>query len=136
MQLAESHSDVDRRAQEVVRLQGRAEQMLERLAAGILEHQHGAAAFANQPEWTHRPRPVQLFLQSIFVSKTIEGGRCVMLCSTQHGQYGAVSVGVATDPAADTFAIFQQGLKVCIPISAKHSRLIQLPYSSVRRPPT
>jgi hypothetical protein len=107
--------------------------MLERLAAGILEHQHGAAAFANQPEWTHRPRPVQLLLQSIFVSKTIEGGRCGMLCSRQHGQYGAVSVGVATDPAEDTFAIFQQGLEVGIPICAKQSRWIQLPHSTVER---
>jgi hypothetical protein len=38
MKLGESHRDVDRQAQEVARLQGRAEQPLERLADRILEH--------------------------------------------------------------------------------------------------
>ncbi len=55
MKLAESHSDVDRQAQEGVRPQGRAEQPLERLAAGILEHQHGSTAFADELERTRRP---------------------------------------------------------------------------------
>src|SRR5580704_16966188 len=92
MKLAESQGDFGRQAQEVARLQGRAKQPLERLAAGILEHQHGPAAVTNQLEWTHCPRAIQLLLQSIFVSKTIQSGRCRVLCSMSHGQHGAVSV--------------------------------------------
>src|SRR5882672_5612511 len=133
MELPESRSDVDRQAQEVVRLQGRAEQPLERLPAGILEHQHGPAAFSDKLKRTRRPRPVQFLLQSIFVSKTIQGGRRGMLCSRKHGQHGAVSVGVATDPAEDVFAILQQDLEVGTPICAKQSRWIQLPHSTVER---
>jgi hypothetical protein len=67
MKLAESHSDVDRQAQEVVHLQGRAEQPLERLAA-ILEHQHGATAFSHELTRMHGPCPIQFILQSVFVS--------------------------------------------------------------------
>src|SRR5882672_9468626 len=132
MELPESRSDVDRQAQEVVRLQGRAEQPLERLPAGILEHQHGPAAFSDKLKRTRRPRPVQLLLQSIFVSKTIQDGRRGMLCSRQHGQHGAVSVGVATDPAEDAFAVLPQDLEVGIPI-CEQSRSNQLPHSNVER---
>src|ERR1700723_1436661 len=132
MKLAKSHSDVGRQAQEVDRLQGRAKQPLERLAAGILEHQHGPAAITNQLEWTHPPRAIQLLLQSIFVSKTIQSGRCRVLCSRSHGQHGAVSVGLATDPAEDTFAIFQQDPEVSTPI-CEQIRWIQLPHSTVER---
>jgi len=111
MKLAESHSDVDRQAQEVVRLQGRAEQSLERLAAGI-----SSTSMVRRPHESTRvdapPTPVQLLLQSIFVSKTIQGLQGGMLCSRQHGQHGAVSVGVATDLAEDAFAVLPQDLEV------------------------
>ena len=55
-----------------------------------------------------------------------------MLCSRQHGQHGAVSVGVATDPAEDAFAILQQDLEGGTPI-CEQSRWIQLPHSTVER---
>ena len=66
------------------------------------------------------------------MSEAIEGGRCGMLCSRQHGQHGAVSVGVATDPAEDAFAILQQDLEVGTLI-CEQSRWIQLPHSTVER---
>ena len=85
MKLAESHSDVDRQAQEVVRLQGRAEQPLEQLAARILEHQHGPTAFSDELKRTRRPCPIQFVPQFVFVSKSIQDSRCGMLRSGEHG---------------------------------------------------
>ena len=88
MDLAQGDRDADGEAQEASHLHGRAEQPLERLAAGILEHQHGPAAFADELQRPHRPGPVQLVLQSVFVGEAIEGGGCRMLRGGQHGQHG------------------------------------------------
>ena len=74
VQLAERGRDADREAQECSHLHGRAEQPVERLAARVLEHQHGPAALAHELQRPHRPRTVQLVLQAVFVSKAIEGG--------------------------------------------------------------
>jgi hypothetical protein len=45
------------------------------------------------------------------VNKTIQDGRRGLLYSRQHGQRGAVSVGVAADPAEDAFVILQQDVE-------------------------
>src|SRR5882724_7890784 len=134
MKLAESHSDVGRQSQEAARLQGRAKQPLERLAAGILEHQHGPAALTNQLEWTHRPRPVQLLLQSIFVSKTIEGGRCGMLRSRQHGQHESRVVAMAISSAEDALTVLPENLEAAIPVGGKTRRRVQRGSSTGREP--
>ena len=64
-----------REAQEAPHLHRRAEQPVERLAARILEHQHGPTVFAHELQRPRRPCAVQLILQPIFVSEAIEDGR-------------------------------------------------------------
>ena len=72
VELAERRRDADGEAQEASHFHGRAEQPVERLAARILEHQHGPTAFAHELQRPHRPRPVELILQPVFVSEAIE----------------------------------------------------------------
>src|ERR1700719_2631678 len=108
MKPADGHTDIDCQAQEEVHLERHAEQSLERLAAGILEHQHGPAALTNQLKRTRRPCPIQLLLQSIFVSKTIEGGRRGMLCSRQHGQHESRVVAMAISSAEDALTVLPE----------------------------
>ena len=89
MDLCEGRSDRDGEAQKARRPPSAApSNRSQRLAAGILEQQHDPTAFADELERSHRPCPVQLVLQSVFVSKTIEGGGCRMLRGGQHGQHG------------------------------------------------
>ena len=71
-----------------LRLHRRAEQPLERLAAGILEHQRGPAALADELQRPRRPCAVQFVPQSIFVGEAIEGRRRRLLRGGQHGQHG------------------------------------------------
>jgi hypothetical protein len=56
-----------RRVARSVHPHGRAEQPVERLCAGILEHQHGPTGVAHEFWRLHRPRPTQFNLQSVFV---------------------------------------------------------------------
>ena len=71
--LPSSHGDADSQAQEALDLHRRGEQPVERLeAADILEHQHGTTAISHDLQRPHRPRSVQLFLQSVFVGEAIE----------------------------------------------------------------
>src|SRR6476646_1206908 len=116
MKPADSHTDIDCQAQEKVHLERHAEQSLERLAAGILEHQHGPTAITNQLEWTHRPRAIQLLLQFIFVSETIEGGRCGMLRSGQHGQHESRVVAMTMSSAEDALTVLPDHLEAAIPV--------------------
>ena len=125
--LCEGRSDRDGEAQKAQHLHGRPEQSVKRLAAGILEHQHGPTAFADEFERPHRPRPFQLVLQSVFVSKTIEGGRCRMLRGGQHGQRGCpTTVGVALSSTEDEFAVLPQDLEATISTSAEPRGSIHL----------
>ena len=121
-------------AQEALHLHGCAKQPVERLAAGILEHQHGPTAFGDELQRSHRPCPIQLVLQSIFVREAIEGGRRRMFPSGKHGQHGGAItvVGVASVASAeDTFAVLPQDLEVAVPICAEQTRRIQPPASTI-----
>jgi hypothetical protein len=118
--LGEGRSDRDGEVQEAPHLHGQAEQSVQRLAAGILEHQHGPSAVANELKRTHRPRPVQLVLQFVFTSKAIKGGRGRLLRRGQYSQHGGpLTVGLALSPAEDAFAVLPQDLEPTITISAK-----------------
>ena len=72
VELAQSRGDADGQAQEASYLHGRAEQPVERLAARILEHQHGPTGVAHELQRPHRPCPVELILQLVFVREAIE----------------------------------------------------------------
>ena len=129
--LPEGRGDADGEAQEASHLHRRAEQPVERLAAGILQHQHGPAAVADELQRPHRPRPVQLVLQAVFVSQAIQGRRCRMLRGGQHGQHGVpVAVGArAPCPAEHAVAVLPQDLEVAISVCAEPRRCIHLPDS-------
>ena len=47
-------------------------QTVERLAAQIIEHQHGPTGVAHEGERPRRPCPVELIFQLVFVRKAIE----------------------------------------------------------------
>ena len=127
--LAEGRGDRDGEAQKAPHLHGRAEQSVERLAAGVLEHQHGPTAFAHELERPHRPRPVQLILQSVFVSEAIEGGGRRVLRGGQHGQHGGRDRRRRQAPssAEDAFAVLPQDLEATISTSAEPRGWIHLP---------
>ena len=73
-----------------------AEQPVERLARGVFEHQHGSTVLADQRQRPHGPSPVQLILQRILVSESIEAGRCRLLRGGRHDQNVVeLAVGVA-----------------------------------------
>src|SRR5215475_2119856 len=72
VKLAQSCCDGNRNTQEGSRLHGRAEQPFERLAARILEHQHGPARVAYELQRPHCPRRVELVLQLVFVREALE----------------------------------------------------------------
>ena len=70
--LAERRRERDGDAQELRHLQRPAEQAIERLAAGILEHQHRAAVVARKRERSHRPFSIKFGLEGIFVFEPLE----------------------------------------------------------------
>ena len=108
VQLAHSHGDADSEAQEAPDLQGGAEQPLKRLeTADVLEHQHRANTIAHDLQRSHRPRSVQLFLQSVFVGEAIEARARRVRRDGQNDQDGAPAAVLAQTPpsAEDTFAV-------------------------------
>ena len=72
VELREGRRDGDSQAEKVAQLHRRAELLVERLAGGIFEHQHGSATLADQRQRPHGPSPVQLILQRVFVREPIE----------------------------------------------------------------
>ena len=86
MRLAESGSDVNRKAQEAPRVHRRAEKALERLAAWILEQQGSPAPLAHEVERSRSPGRVELILQPVFVRKAFENQRRRMLRNGNHHQ--------------------------------------------------
>ena len=74
MNLAERRRDLDGETQECPQFHGRVELALQRLATGILEHQHGPAALTDQLERPQRPGTVEFVPQSKFMCETINNG--------------------------------------------------------------
>jgi len=96
------------------------------LAAGVLEHQHGPTAVADELDRPRRPCPVELVLQVVFASKAIEGGRCRMFRGGQHGQHGGpITIDVAS--AEDAFVVLPQDLESIASIGAEPRQWIHLP---------
>ena len=121
MDLAERGGDADGEAQEASHLHRCAEQPIERLAAGILEHQHDPAAVSHELQRSHRPRAVQFVLQSIFVSEAIEDGGVRMLPDGPRRQYStAVAAGARTPSSAEgEITVLPQDPKPVISLSAE-----------------
>ena len=64
MQLSERRRQRDREAQESRQLQRLAEQSIEGIAAGILQHQHPAAVVADERQRPRRPGGIELLRES------------------------------------------------------------------------
>jgi hypothetical protein len=133
MDLREGAGDGDGEAQEASHLHGCAEQSVQWLAAGILEQQHDPTAVVEELERAYRPSPVQLVLQFVFARQAIEGGRCRMLRSWQHGEHGgAITIGVALASAEDAFAVLPQDLEAANSTNAQPRGWIHVRNSAVR----
>jgi hypothetical protein len=118
--LCEGPGDRDSDAQKTPHLHGHPEQSVQRLAAGVLEHQHDPTAFADELERSHRPSAVQFVPQSVFASEAIERGRCRLFRGGKHGQHGSpITVGVAVSSAEDAFAVLPQDLEAAISTNAE-----------------
>ena len=114
--LAQGRGDAEREAQEALQLHGRAEQPLERLAARILEHQHGPTALAHELQGPRRPGAVQLILQPVFVRQAIEDIRWRVFRGEEHRQHGVpAAIGIeARCSAENAVAILPQDLEALI----------------------
>ena len=98
------------------------EQPLQQFAARVLQHQHGPTAFADELQRPHRPRSVELILQSVFVSKAIKNVRWRVLHNGHHGQHGkAVAIGTRAPPSAEhtMSAVFPQDLETVLFLTAE-----------------
>ncbi|RXT20586.1 hypothetical protein B5P46_24580 [Rhizobium leguminosarum] len=91
--------------------------MVEGLAAGILEHQHGATTFAHELQWGHGPCTVQFILQAILVlgrgDQGLWGPGARRRAARQHTLRFAVSAPAAP-PADHALAILPQDLEAAI----------------------
>jgi hypothetical protein len=72
VQLADGHGKRDRKAQEFRHLHRPAEQPLERLAAGVSQHQHEPALAPQELDRLRRPVAVEVSPQSEFVLEALE----------------------------------------------------------------
>ena len=133
MDLAQSGRDADGEVQKAPDLHRRAEQPIKRLAARILQHQHGSAALLVKGQRPHRPCAVQRVLQSIFMRQAIQGRRCWLLRGGKHGQHvGPAAIGIPAPRAAeDAIAVLPQDLKVATSVCAELRRCAQLPDSTI-----
>ncbi len=134
MDLREGTGDGDREGQEVFHRHWRAEPPLQRLAGGILQHQHGPAAVADELQRPRRPGSVQLVPQGIFVRQAIQGRRCRMLRGREHGQHGVpAAIGAwAPSPAENAVAVLPQDLEVAVSVCAEPMSWAQLPDSIIK----
>ena len=74
--LADGFDELDRQAQGARRLHRPAQQLGQRNAAGILQHQQGAPALAHQLQGPGGPGGVEVVLQRVFVEEAVDrGGR-------------------------------------------------------------
>ena len=131
--LAHSPGDADSEAQEASHLHGCAEQPVERLAAGIFEHELAAPALVPKLQRPHRPCTIQFVLQSVFVGKLIEADWWRVLRGEQHHDHGAAVAVSAQAPtsAEDAFAVLPQYAETVVSLSAEPKRF-QLPRSADR----
>ena len=131
MDAAQGRGDADGEAQEASHLHRRAQDPVERIASRILEQQHGPAALAHELQRAHRPGTVQVVLQSVFVSETIQAARRRVFRGGKHRENG-VPVALAPSPAEDALAVFAQHLHATIP-SAEPRGWVHVPDPAVRR---
>src|SRR5215831_5618551 len=94
---------------------------MERLAACILEHQHGPGAVARKLQRLRRPIPVELILQGVFVSKAIKARARGVLGGGLNDQHSAAVAVIADAPASAEYAlaVLPQNLKAAVRIAVQ-----------------
>jgi len=114
--LAQGRGHADGDAQKGAGLDGLAEQPSERLSPGVLEHQHGPTAFAQELERPRRPGAVQLVFQFILTGEAVEDRGRGSFPSRVHNQHGVLIAGGARarSSAEDAFPILPQDVETLI----------------------
>jgi len=85
VRLAQGGGDAETEAQEASQLQGRAEQAVERLSAGILKHQRHTAVIVRKRYGSRRPVGVKFGLERIFRVQVARRNRARFLLRQQAG---------------------------------------------------
>jgi hypothetical protein len=116
MSLADGSGDADRQAQEPPRLHRRIDERSERLAARVLQHQHGPALFAYELNRPRRPGAVQLVSQLQMMGEAAQDGRRRAVASRRHNQHGAplARSAKARGPIEDASAVVPQDMEALI----------------------
>src|SRR5215813_7216641 len=93
MEPTDGTRDADRETQESADLHRRADQPIERLAAGVLEDEDGAAPVALEPNRPNSPSRIELGRQRVLVPETRQGcGRDVLACRSHDEHTGSALV--------------------------------------------
>ena len=122
MQPGDRRDETEREVQEGPHRHRLAEQPFQQFAARVLQHQHGPTALADELQRPHRPRSVELILQSIFMSKAIEDLLWRVLHGGHHGQHGeTVAIRAQAPPSAEhaMFAVLPQNLETVLSLTAE-----------------
>ena len=132
--LAHGCGDPDGQLQEAAQLHRPIEKPRERLAAGILDHQHGLSAFAYEFQRPCGPGTVQVVPQAVFVREALEAGGGQMRRGRPHGQNRlAHAVGVeAPSTTENPFAVLPQNLEATPLISAEPGTRGQRSHSAIK----
>jgi len=112
--MAERRSDPDGELHEASDFHGRADTLVERLAAGVFEHEQGSIVLAHELQRPRRPGIVQVFPQRVFMSEPVEAGRRVEPRGGKYGEHrraGAVGANPPS-PAENTLLILRKRLEV------------------------
>ena len=108
--LQDSRGDADGELQEALDRDGRADQLAEQLAFGVLEHQGGSARLLHQFQRPERPRAVEVVLQRVFVCETHDAAWCRFRCNHGHAPVPGTTRATAPRPANPALAVFPQHL--------------------------
>jgi hypothetical protein len=134
VQFAKRRQHSKRELQESSDLHGEANEAFERLASRELEHQHGPATLEQKLQRPHRPRPVEVFLQSVFVRETADtvSGR-VLRCRQHDKNVARSAIGaVARCPAENSVPVLPQNIeRDILPTSTETRGSVHLPDSTV-----
>ncbi|MCP1747942.1 hypothetical protein J2R73_009783 [Bradyrhizobium japonicum] len=86
MQLVDGGGDAESQSQEMVQLHRRAEQLFERLAAGIFQYQQDSTTVADQLQRPYGPGPIELVAQGVFMGEPVEDRGRRMFRRRPYGQ--------------------------------------------------
>ena len=119
----------DGKAQEAPQRHARAEQPLERLATGILEHEHVPTVFAHQLQRPCRPCTIEFIFELTFVREPFEGKGGRVFRGEAYDQHRIpAAAGINLRSSIKTaFAVLPQDLETVLSFQAERRRSFQCP---------